>query len=79
MKRRQKLNSGVLSPPLWQGGEVGEDVARHHVQARLGQLQVHRLQALVGLRHGVLVGRAQAAGGGGGVHPAPARRPQAES
>lgn len=81
-KRRdenRELKNAAVSPPLWKGGEVGEDVACHHVQARLGQFQVHRLQTLVGLRHRVLVGGAQAAGGGGGVHPAPARRPQGES
>lgn len=56
--------------PLGQRREVGEDVSGHHVQAGLGQLQVDRLQRVVGLHHRVLVGRAQAAGGGGRLHPA---------
>lgn len=61
-------------PPFWQGREVGEDVSCHHIQTRFCELQMNSLQALVRLRHCIFIGRAQAAGGGGGVHPTPGSR-----
>lgn len=57
-------------PPFGHSGEVGKDVAGHHVETGLGELPVEALQAVVGLSHGVLVGRAQAGAGDGGLYPA---------
>lgn len=61
-----KVNpSPVPDRPLGHGGEVGEDVSSHHVQAGLCQLQVQVFQVVISLSHGVLICRAQAGAGDG--------------